>query len=354
MRSLPKPAHLEIQIDEWQVAQKNIDAIHVEIKWRGAHEDSTLEELLASLPPRNELVPIRLLDGRTELAFKGWQRIRFGKGPAIFEAARSNYEAWAGGSASGGLATTRKNLVDMIRRYVPDFDSYTDKEQVDFIIRTQEEINAIHDSVEDLIAHLEYAAPDRNAVPPLKEDPRRNVQAAVFWDVAGSSRRAGELLGIPPSPSDEPKRQNQNVSAMAKLGRQLLHYHFGEEEWKIKLARMRKYRQWWEQYEALDDPKEQFYALLAIAGGTTAECERFFAEQDGFDSKLDEWITVVESRLKIEEIQDQNKYSDDFAWPGTDEGRRRRLQDEQFRIQATDERFDKALSVFDAPPDGMP
>ncbi len=352
MNSLPKPSHLEIRIDEWQVAQGRIDAVGVNLRWRGARDDPALAELLTALPPGEELVPIKLVDGRTELAFKSWKRMRFGKGPPIFESARHHYEGWAGGPADR-LAQARKRLTNMIRPYVPNFDDYTDEEQVDFIIRTQEKINAVRDSVEALIAHLEYAAPDkRKAFPPLK-NPRRNIQAAVFCDVMGSSRRAGELLGVPLPRSDEVRHENQTVRTMAEPGRKLLCSYFGEAEWKTKVARMREYWRWWEQYNSLDDPKEQVYALLAKARGTSPEQERLFAEQDGFDRKLEEWIAVVESRFKLQETLDQWEYHNqgDAEWTSV-ERKRRGFQDEQFRIQKTDERFDKALSVFDGPPDG--
>jgi hypothetical protein len=348
MGSLPKPTHLEIRIDEWKVAQQNIDAVDVEIEWRGARKDSALAELLAALPPRNDFVPIRLADGRTELAYEAWKGIRFGKGRPIFELARHDYESWAGGPADS-LAQAWKRLTEMIRPYIPNFDDYTDKEQVDFLIRTQEKINAIGDSVEALVTHLEYATPDR-APFPLRKNPLLYVQAAVFSDVISNSCRVGELLGIPPTPSDTVRNQNQNVRTKAKWGREFLHSYFGEEEWKIKVERMREYRRWWAWYETLDN-KDGFYALLAKARKTPLKHERLAAEKDGFDRKLDKWIALVEARLEIEEVQDKNKYNDDFAWPGTIETERRRILDEQFRIQEADERFGEAFSVFKAPPD---
>jgi hypothetical protein len=155
MKSLPEPTNLEIQIDEWQVAQSKIDAVRVAITWRGARNEPVLARLLAALPPGADLVPIRLVDGRTELAFESWKHIRFGKGQPIFESARHHYEGYAGGPADR-LAQARKRLTDMIRPYVPNFDNYTDKEQADFIIRTQEKINAVRNSVAELALHLEY------------------------------------------------------------------------------------------------------------------------------------------------------------------------------------------------------
>jgi hypothetical protein len=350
MKSLPEPTNLEIQIDEWQVAQSKIDAVRVAITWRGARNEPVLARLLAALPPGADLVPIRLVDGRTELAFESWKHIRFGKGQPIFESARHHYEGYAGGPADR-LAQARKRLTDMIRPYVPNFDNYTDKEQADFIIRTQEKINAVRNSVAELALHLEYGTPTKKAMPPLEEVDKK-VRAAAFSDVLGSSKRVGDLLDIPLAPSDKARNENQRVRKMAKLGRELLYNYFGEEGWKIKVERMREYHQWWRLCESLDDPKDQFYALLAKACGTFPEHERANAEKDGLDKKLDEWIALVELRFKLEEILDHWEYHDQGGTEWTDtESKRRSIQDEQFRIQGTDQRFDKALSVFDAPPD---
>jgi hypothetical protein len=214
-------------------------------------------------------------------------------------------------------------------------------------------LNNIRDSVEDLLLHLEYATPGgKKASPPLR-NPLENVRAAVFSDVMNSSKRAGELLGIPLPSGDAVRNENQTVRKRAELGRKLLHYYSGEAEWNTKLARMREYRRWWVWYESLNN-KDGFYALLAKARKTSLEHEKLAAEKDGFDRKVDEWIALVETRIEIEEIQDQNKYNDDFAWPGAIEGERRSIQDEQFRIQESDERFEQALSVFDAPPEDEP
>jgi hypothetical protein len=115
---------------------------------------------------------------------------------------------------------------------------------------------------------------------------------------------------------------------------------------------MREYHQWWQQFKSLDDPKEQIYFLLAKARGTSPEQERLSAETDGFDRKLEEWIAVVEARLELEATLDQwEGQKGDARWTNT-EMERRSIQDEQFRIQATDDRFDEALSVLDAPPHG--
>jgi hypothetical protein len=136
---------------------------------------------------------------------------------------------------------------------------------------------------------------------------------------------------------------------MAKPGRELLFSYFGETEWNNKVRRMREYRRWWQWYESLDK-RDGMYALLAKARKTSLDHEKRAAEADGFDRTLDEWIALVEARLEIEAIQDQNKYNDDFARPGVIEIEQRRIQDEQFRIQESDERFAEMFAAFDEPP----
>jgi len=237
-----------IEIDEWQAAQENIEAVSVCVTWRCVDHDPVLAALIAGLPPENYFIPIRLADGRTELAVDhpdprlSWKHLRFGKGPPIFELAKHNYEAWAGEGLGSRLARDRKQLTDMIRRHVPKFDDYTDKEQVDFIIRTQKKVNAVRRSVKGLVNHLEYASPDRyKAVPPLKDETEK-VRAAVFSELM-DSRRAGELLAV--RHNDKTRYENQRVRKMAKLGRRLLCGYYGAAEYGAKINRMQRFYKFW-------------------------------------------------------------------------------------------------------------
>src|SRR5215203_3322691 len=260
MKRLPKPVNLEIKIDEWQAAQGNIEAVRVGLSWRKARTDPTLEPLLAALPPTPGFVPIKLSDGRTEMAPRAWKGLRFGKGPPIYESARKHFEAWA--SDDYFERARNSTMVTMIRRLIPNFDDYPKKAQIDFIERTQNKIDKVRKSVEDLVNHLEYAAPDKGkAIPPIKE-PRLNVRAAVFSALMGT-RRAGELLGVPHS--DKPGYyENQAVRKMAAVGRRLLCDHYGSTQFDTKIERMQKYHEWltWLNSKA---PKEQMYVLLAKA-----------------------------------------------------------------------------------------
>jgi len=353
MGDLPSPRRLEIRIDEWQVARNNPEAIGVVVDWRQLRGDPALAELLAALPPRATFVPMKVVDGRTELVPAGWKSLRFGSGPPIFEAARLNYKAWTQGQRWANVPSVDRApeyLTEMIRRHVPIFDEYAENEQIDFIVRTQAKIDEMWESVEALIIHLEYSAPDKHkALPPLKE-PLRDIKAAVFTDVLGS-RRAGELLGIDLPKSDESRNENQTVRKMADRGRQLLHGYFGETEWKNKVERIREYHQWWERWESIDDPKDQIYALLAKARGTSSGYERLSAAEDGFDELLDEWIAVAEQHQNAMETSDRSDNLDD-----QDEAYRaaRRLLDERVSIQESDDRFDQAFSVLDKFPDSRP
>ena|SRR5918998_6680149 len=96
MKSLPKPTHLEIAIDEWKTAQCKLEGVKVRCSWRGDIDEPTVAALVASLPPDPDFVPITLADGRIEWAPAAWKSLRFGKGTPILEAAKHNYEGWAG------------------------------------------------------------------------------------------------------------------------------------------------------------------------------------------------------------------------------------------------------------------
>jgi len=351
MENLPRPAHLEIDIDEWQVGRRNVGAVEASISWRGAEKDPDLAPLLAKLPTKNKFVPIKLADGRTELAPEGWRHLRFGKGPPIVESARTHFEHWGKvWTDSSPLTRDRRRLTKMIVRYIPDFHELADKEQVDLLVRTQDKINSVWDSLEGLVAYLEHVTPNkRKAFVPL-ENPIDNVRAVVFSDVLGSSGRAGELLGIPRPKSDLDRHENQTVRKRAKLGRELLYYVYESEEWEQKVTRMRGYLAWWDEFKAIEDPKEQVLALVARARGTTTEVEKHRAKNDGFAEKLEEWVPIVERRFEANALFDQ--LYDQGAAPDELEAARQasdRAVEEQFAFQDSDDRFRLAFSVLDEP-----
>lgn len=361
MDSLAGPVHLEIKIDEWRAAQEQVEAVYVDIAWRGARNDPALAGFLVGLPSSTlplrrfgpvdleELVPIELLDGRTELAPEAWKGLRFGKGAPIYELARADFGAWSGGNSF--LEAARKSEIGtMVRRLIPGFDSYTTKEQIDFLIRTKNKIRAVRQSTKDLIKHLEYAKPDKSkAIPPIKQ-PTYKVRAAVFSDMLGSTVAAGELLGVPGVPdNDKIKHDNQTVRKRAKIGRALLHDYYGKPEYEAMIGRMKRYRRWWKWFSSIEDPKEQMYALLAAVQGTSVEDERLRAAADGFAEKLEEWIGVVERRLEASEA---SKQSENSAEAENAQQRADHLWHRQIAIEETDARFAKALSIasLEGPP----
>jgi len=325
MGSVTGPARLDIEIDEWKAAQEKPEAVSAHFTWRGAKEDPVLDALFAGLPAGSGLVRINLLDGRTKLAPRAWKGLRFGKGRPIYESARGNFEAWSGGRSF--LEEARRSEIGrMIRRLVPDFDGYTDKEQVDFMVRTQDKIDAVKQSANDLADHLEYARPDTpRAVPPRKELALK-VRAAVFSDILKSTRRAGELLGIPHK-DKVARHENQRVRKMAKIGRDLLHDYYGKSEYEAKIERIQRYYGWWKWFSSIEDPKEQMYILLAEVHGTSAELEKRRGNEDGFTEKLDEWVTVVESRLEAQEMSFEGGDRDQGGTP-----RERRADSGQSRL----------------------
>ena len=360
MGSAARPSRLEIEIDEWGTAQEKVGAVAVNLSYRGVKDDPVLAALLAALPSSTvvvpgfphtsleTLVPIKLLDGRTELAPEGWKHLRFGKGRPIYEAARENFEAWSGGG-SFLEGARRSEIGKMSRRIVPGFDNHSVIDQIDFMKRTVKKVDAIRRSVNGLVKHLEYAKPDTaRAARPLK-GPTDKVKAAVFSDLLNSTRRAGELLEVPIPRNDQDRHENQTIRKRAKLGRDLLHAYYGTSEYEAMIDRMRRYHRWWKRFDLIEDPKEQMYALLAEARGSSADHEKRHASQDGFDEKLAEWVAVVERRLEIEETYQR---SDDSA----EEERARQVANQLWRrqraIEEADARFEAALSLaaLEAPP----
>jgi hypothetical protein len=360
MESAAGPDRIEIEINEWEAAQERIEGVLVQVTWRGARDDPNVAALLAALPSSivvipgfpdtslRTLVPIKLLDGRTELAPESWKHLRFGKGRPIYEAARKNFEAWSGGGSF--LEGARKSEVGrMTRRLVPGFDDYPVTDQIDFMKRTVKKVETIERSIGDLINHLEYAKPDTaKAARPLKE-PTGMVRAAVFSDMLNSTRRAGELLEVPVPRKDQDRHENQTVRKRAKLGRVLLHDYYGKSKYEEMIDRMRRYHRWWKRFDVIEDPTEQMYVLLAEARGTSADHEKRLASEDGFGEKLDAWVAVVERRLKADETYQR---SED---PAEEEGARQaanQLWSQQQAIQQTDVRFEMALSLAElkAPP----
>src|SRR5215218_3062312 len=310
MESIARPAHLDVEIHEWRAAQEKVAAVSADASWRGAMNDPTLAAVFDGLPSSTvflrgfppislrELVPIKLLDGRLELAPKSWKGLRFGKGPFVYELARGNIEAWSGGCSF--LDEARKSEIGkLVRRHVPGFDGYPVKAQIDFMKRTAEKVEAVQHALAELATHMEYATPHRKAVPPLRNVEDR-IRAAVFSDMMKSTRRAGELLGVPCK--DMVRHENQVVRKRAKLGRELLHNYFGESEYEAIIDRVQRYHRWWKWFGTIEDPKEQMYVLLAEAHGTLTDREKRRASEDGFAEKLDKWVAIVERRLEADEI----------------------------------------------------
>jgi hypothetical protein len=359
MESLAGLARLEIEIDEWPAAQELVESVYVHITWRGARDDPALAGLLAGLPSSSvsvpgfsvgfslsELVPIKLLDGRTELAPIAWKGLRFGRGLPIYKLARTDFGAWSGGN-SFLEAARRSEIGRMVRRLVPDFDSYTDSQQADFLIRTQNKIDAVRQSAEDLANHLEYARPDKAKAVPPRKSPTLQVRAAVFSDMLKSTRRAGELLGVPQK--DKTRYENQRVRQMAKLGRILLHEYYGRSEYEAIIVRMQRYHRWWKWFDSIEDPREQMYVLLAEAQGTSVKAEQLRAAEDGFADTLEEWVGVVKMRL---EVSQTSRHSENLTESENAQQLANQLWRRQQAIEETDARFEKALSLasLEVPP----
>jgi len=290
MKSLPKPTHLEIRLDEPRVARGSVDerSVRVKLKWRERQGYSSIVAALKGLPKATDLTLLKRADGGVELVLDAWKKMRLG-------AAKESFFEWAR-RTPGGLGPVRtveqasKYAMRLIRQHRSDFDSFTPEEQTEFLLDTVKRVNEVARSLERLVNHLEYAEPGRKAVPPLK-NPERDVRAAILKDVHGwSTLRIGEKLGVPPPASDANKGYNETVGNMIKRGHPLLEQHFGAQGWDTKVEQMRGERKHWESM----GPKQQFYTLVAEERGTFPEEEERAAVEDGFDKTLDNWIRAWE------------------------------------------------------------
>lgn len=292
MNSIPKPARVEVRIDEPRVARGSVDSRSVKVKvwWREPQADSAIIAALAKPPRLMDVAILRRMDGGVELVPRAWLGMRFSSNKeTFFEIAKKT---------PGGLgpvfkvSVACKRATELIRQYQPDFDSYAPDEQAEFVMRTIERLNERSRAHENLIKHLEYAMPGgRKAVAPLK-DPERTIMAAILSDVHDlSTLQVGEKLRMPPPLSCRIKGENQTVRKMIDRGHFLLEQCFEAEGWRARVERIRAERERW---NSIEGPEQQFYALLAEKRGTSPEEEERAAIENGFEKTLDEWVRAHE------------------------------------------------------------
>jgi hypothetical protein len=287
-----QPARLEIDLDEPRIARGSVDSnsVRVTVRWRAPEATPPIIAALDDLPPPVDLVVLKRSDGDVELVPRSWQRLHIGRGPSLYEMARRTP------SGLGPIPDVREAIEyaeHLLAAYHPNFRDYAAGDRADLIRRTLEHLNRVSESIENLQTYLEYAGPERKAVPPVA-NPTRDVSAALLNEVCGySSLQVGEELGFRVPADAAIKGENQTVRRAIQRGRALLEQCFGREGWRARAERMGEMRRRWESLEG--QPKRQFYTLLAEERGTTAEEEQHTAVEDGFDILLGEWISAWES-----------------------------------------------------------
>lgn len=169
MNNVPKPARIEIQIDEPRVARGSVDwrSVQVTIKWREVEVEPPIIAALAKLPDPVEVMPLKREDSGVELVPRDWRNMRLGtKGPTFLELAR---ETPGGLGPAFAVAQACGYATKLIKQYLPDFDSFDPEEQTDFLLRVIGRLNEVSKSVKSLEMYLQYARPGRQAVPPIKD-----------------------------------------------------------------------------------------------------------------------------------------------------------------------------------------
>jgi hypothetical protein len=292
MESVPKPAYLNIWLNEERIARfGDVDflTLRVRIGWRQPQQVPTILSTLSDIPEApsdHRFEVLRQTDGKYTLIPEGYGRFRFGKGPLFIDLARQgDYVPFAEYLEYGN---------NMIKKYQPDFDYTQSEEQAYILLGTLKRLNEVREKLQGLREYLWYARPHKTekAMPPVKE-PERDIRAAVLQDVIGmSTRDIGDTLGFKPPKDSQIKRENAAVRAAAQRGRQLLEHYFGADGWRQKVEWMREERTRWLAME--DQPKKQIYYLLAEYRGTSLAEEEKVGQQDGFDHLLEEWIAALE------------------------------------------------------------
>jgi hypothetical protein len=291
MQDRDRPAQLEIALDESRIARGSVDSysVRVRVRWRVPESTQPVVTLLDDLPEPVDVVSLRRDDGEIELVPKSWQGSRFGNGPTLYEMARRT---------PGGLGPVPQvreaieHAEQLLAAYRPDFTDYTVEEKIQLVLGVIDRVNDVAKRLTRLEGYLEFADPGRKAVPYI-EDPERDVMAAIISEVLGlGSRGVGEVLGIPAEQSSDIKGENRAARRAARRGRILLEYRFGSEGWASRVERMRRLRRRWLELE--DDPRQQFFMLLAELRNTSVEEEQRLAAGDGFMGVLDRWARAFE------------------------------------------------------------
>jgi hypothetical protein len=178
----------------------------------------------------------------------------------------SAFKALQKRQARAKTLSSMQYIVPLLRYYRPDFDSRSPEEQQDLIEKTCGHVNNFLDSLRKLQEFLQYGVPDQKKLAPPIKNPKRDVRAAVMYDVDELNyRQIGERMRIfmPPERLKE-KGDFQTVRKMVERGRRVLIKAFGEQGWQERVKKMKSEKAWWqtlsdEERDEVSD--EQWHAL---------------------------------------------------------------------------------------------
>jgi hypothetical protein len=133
-------------------------------------------------------------------------------------------------------------------------------------------INVFLEGLRKFQEALDYAVPNKNLVPAIK-NPKLDVQAAILSDVDGLNyREIGERLHIPPPPNIEEKGEHETVRKMVEdRGRPILEDAFGKEGWQKRVEVMKAEKARWWSLSPEERHKEQDIEMRALDLGISIE-----------------------------------------------------------------------------------
>ncbi len=169
--------------------------------------------------------------------------------------------------------------LNLLRYYKPEFDGLSLGDKLDLIKRAHDYTRDLSESLRKLQSFLEFGAPNRQLRPVVAE-PHRAVEAAILHEVQDLKYpQIGRMLGIPPPPDYEVKRDYQGVSDAVKRGKDILEKAFGKEGWRERRRAMKAEMAWWRSLSPEEKFRETDLEFTALSLGISREEARRRAER---------------------------------------------------------------------------
>ena len=164
-------------------------------------------------------------------------------------------------------------LVPLIRYYRADFDEYSAEEQWKLAEQACGHINNFLESLSRLQAFLQYGAPGRKLIAPVRQ-PQRDVRATILHDVEGiDHREIVERMRIAPLDPQEfrDKGEYQTVRKMISRGRDILEQAFGRNGWQAQAATLKEEIRWWQSLSPEERKHEEDIEMEALINDVSIE-----------------------------------------------------------------------------------